>query len=238
MTIAESIEALNPAFLLRANPEGPGVLAPRPVTATNVTAVPGIDEPAMHFDGAAVIAAEEPDFMAEREFSLFAWIRVAPSDSQRRIIGRENGRTGVTLSVDADGTAVIRWSTTSGNYSYTRRSATRVDDGEWHFIAATFAKRYTTLGFDTRGVNYRLYVDGVSEQLHYFQPGLFGSTVNLSMTSDVVIGRSAARTQELVGDVQAVGYFDRTLPAAEVRAMWQARPTVDDSGIGWGILAG
>ena len=238
MTVAADLAALSPTLLVTAEGGSPrasnGVLS-----HTGVTVVPGLGGQVLRVADGEVRVTLVPDVTANRRFTFLAWFRGTPRASTRRLVGRENGSTWVLLEVGSDGLPAVRVASTQGGWSIRVPGGTRVDDGQWHLVAATGTVR-TTLGglLDTGGVNVDLWVDDALTRSGYIDPGLFGQPVDLRMTGPVVLGRSAGGSSPLHGDLGPVALYPRALSAATLAGLWDGRPDTQAAYSGWGIPLG
>lgn len=202
----------------------------------DVSVVPGLQGDAMRFSRGHVSASGVANFSADREMTVVAWVRCLPAVGARRVIGRENGGTMVALQVTAGGQPKFELRSTVGNYIVSVTGTTRIDDGEWHLVAAVTRKRFNGLGLDTRGVDINLWVDGELNNQASLTPGLFGSTPNFGMSTPIILGQGARGDLAFTGDIQTAAVSSTPASSALVRQMWVGRPASTGGDTGWGIV--
>jgi len=238
MALEDPIVSLSPAARFRI--EG-GEVSAAPGTVSEVSgvsAVPGMVGQAIRLQGGKAVAKGVANFSSDRDMTIVAWLRCLPEVGSRRIIGRQNGNTLVAMQVTAGGQPRLELRSTVGNYSLSLTGNKRVDDGEWHLVAAVVRKKYNALGLDTRGVDTFLWIDGVQNSQGYFMPGIFGATPNYGMNTDVILGQAAGGTSAFTGDIQTAAVSATAASDSVLRAMWAERPEVTGGFTGWGIILG
>lgn len=238
MALEDPIIGLSPAARFRVA-DGEVSAAPGAVdVVSGVSVVPGLSGEALRLERGRVTAKSVANFSADRAMTIVAWIRCLPEVGARRVISRENGTTLVSLQITAGGQPRLELRSTVGNYSISLTGSKRVDDGEWHLVAAVVRKKYNALGLDTRGIDTYLWIDGVQNNQGYFTPGLFGSTPNFGMSTDVILGQAAGGTLAFTGDIQTAAVSATAASDSVLRAMWTERPEVTGGFTGWGIILG
>lgn len=238
MSIHEPIISLPPAARFYVAGGDIAVTPGQLGTVQDVSVVPGLQGDAMRFAGGRVSAGGVANFSADREMTVAAWVRCLPEVGARRIIGRENGGTMLALQITAGGQPKFELRSTVGNYIVPVTGTTRIDDGEWHLVVAVTRKRFNGLGLDTRGVYLDMWVDGELNNQASLTPGLFGSTPNFGMTTDVVMGQAERGALAFTGDIETAAVSATPASSALVREMWAGRPASGGGTTGWGIVIG
>lgn len=239
MAIDEMFSAAGPVVRVVARNGAPAVLDSGTIaSSTGVAATPGMDTPALRFAPGSVRVSGVGNVTADRAFTVFAWVRTRPSGAKQRIIGRENGSTGIGLNVTSAGVPQFELRSTNGGWNVSVPGATRVDDGAWHLLVAVVMNRRGFLSLDTGGVDVVLYEDGEVSKTGYIDPGVFGASVELGMGTNVIVGEDAAGAARFVGDIQVAGLGGTAVNAGQVASMWAARPVVKKAADGWGVILG
>ncbi|AJE32503.1 hypothetical protein B842_03250 [Corynebacterium humireducens NBRC 106098 = DSM 45392] len=232
--VVEALRGLSPAVLVHAESGAPkasaGVLSHQ-----GAQVVPGLGGQVTRLLSGEVRVQSLPDLTGARTFTMLAWFRGGAHSSTRRLVGRENGSTWVTLEVGRDGLPATGIASTNGGWSIRVPGGRRVDDGHWHLIGVVVTRRPGPFGLDSGGVDVRLWVDDDWSRAGYIDPGLFGRAVRLEMTTPVVVGRSAAGASPLVGEAGPVAVFTRALSASQMRGVWGVVPDQSAEFRGWGI---
>lgn len=236
MTILDAITTASPLMVVWAASGAVQSTGGAATPSTAVQVISGLDGQALRLHNADVTVTGVAEFTESREFTLMVWFRGAPGAATRRVVGRQNGATHVTIEVSSNGLPTARVASTTGGYAVSIPGRLRVDDGGWHLIALVARPRRTSGGWSDRGVDLDVWVDGVLSRSGWIDPGLFGMWPDLRMTTPVIIGRAADGAAPVQGDVGPVAAFPRTLSAAEMQLMWGARPSSRGGGTGWGIL--
>lgn len=239
MAVDELFSSAGPVVRVVARNGAPAVLDSGTISSSSgVAATAGMDAQALRFSPGVVRVSGVGNVTADRAFTVFAWVRTQPSGTKQRIIGRENGSTGIGLSVTSAGFPQFELRSTNGGWSVTVPGATRVDDGKWHLLVAVVMNRRGFLSIDTGGVDVVLYVDGEVAKTGYIDPGLFGASVELGMGTNVILGEDASGAARFVGDVQVAGIGGVAVTSSQVASMWEGRPVAKKAADGWGIILG
>lgn len=151
------------------------------------------------------------------DFSIDAWIRTDDMDPYNSFIDkRGNTSVGYEMLLYNGRLTLEMADTVNGWANYYSTSSAKINDGEWHFVAATVDRDQPDGG--------KLYVDGV--QVHQFDPTSHAGS--LSNTADLYIGRRHSNSASFAGDIYYQGamdeveLFDRALEAEEVEALYEA----------------
>jgi len=168
-------------------------------------------------DGDQIIVPNNPS-LNPGQFTLSAWIKTTTGDHYwRRIFDKSYNRE-FALSVAGDYQNTKSYGQVSleiGPGTHFALTKKRVDDGQWHHVAATFD-----------GTNEVVYVDGLAEaQRKWNSPGKAGST-----GFDLVIGcnrSNIAKTEDDLGvsfrgSIDDPMMWNRALSAKEVAYLFQA----------------
>jgi len=161
-------------------------------------------------------------------FTLAAWIRVPVGQATTGVIVQQRDQGGFNgqyrLRVNADGTVGF-WVYGNSSTQFDLRSATTVNDGQWHHVAALR---------DASG-GARVLIDGVEAA------SITGTTVR-SLSASIGVGIGADIRDDVahfVGTIDDVRIYDRALDAAERAEVRNRAPYfIDTAGITVGATAG
>lgn len=240
MTILEAINDLDPILTVWADPVGVMATAGS-LSQTDVQIIPGLDDRVLRMMNAEVVVSSIPDFTEDRRFTMMLWFRGEPHTSTRRLIGRQNGSTWVTLDVGRDGIPVAGAASTAGGYRITAAGRTRVDDGNWHLLAVRGRQRHTQIlgvTWDSGGMALDLWHNTELVRQSNMDPGTFGTTPNMRMTTPIILGRAAAGGSSAHGDIGPVAVLDYAVTAAGLATVWEAHTAGRGGFTGWGIQMG
>lgn len=237
MSLVERVRGLRPVVLVSAS-GGSAVSSVGSVASSGtVSVVPGLGNEALRLVQAEVLVSGVPDFTGDRGFSLMVWVRCQPGIGSRRVVGRENGETRVFIEINQQGQPVATITSAVGGYTTALTSPSRVDDGSWHMLVLRSSPQQL-LGVDLGGTNLSLWVDGAQVRKGWIQPGLFGRWPDLSLSTGLVLGRSASGGSALDGDVGLVAGFSSVLSDTVLRSVWGEKPVDRVASSGWGVCLG
>lgn len=141
-------------------------------------------------DGAFVDVGDASKLKPASAFTLEAWVKTTASAGV--IVDKPNGTSTVSYSLSIAAGKAKAAIDLSGSHSYSLSSSASVNDGNWHFLAATFGSSLL-----------KLYVDGVLAGTSSTTTGSLSYT-----TASLQIGRfSAAGGNYLAGSVDEVALF-------------------------------
>lgn len=173
--------------------------------------------------GSHVEVPEIPEYDVTDAVSLMAWIKTSSVTSWARIIDKSQWQdNGYDLALNMNSHVPLFEFFVDGTTSQTVAS-TRVDDGEWHFVAGTFGNK--TL---------KIYVDGVLE-------GQITSANDIKPNDWPIWLADVARpaeTQQYLGMIDEVAVFNRELSEDEIQDIFQNGIDVSSSVTSSGKLAG
>jgi len=238
-TLDTLFSGLSPALRIIARDGAPVALDSGTIASSaGVQVTTGLAGQALRLAPGNVKVSGATDATADKAFSIMAWVRTSGARGLQRIIGRENGRTGVALSITSGGLPQAEIRSTSGGYNLIVTGPSRIDEGQWHLIVATVEPRRGFLGIDTGGINVRLFVDGIEVRGGTIDPGIFGAAVQLSMASPVILGEDALGASQFQGDIEVAGFLGSAASASAIRNAWAGKPAARRARGGWGILLG
>lgn len=207
------------------------------IPSESVQYVDGLGGEVFRLVDSDVLVTGVTDFTRNRSFTIAAWFRGDPLWSTRRVVGRENGGTSVTLSVGRHGQAQAVVSSTAGNYTATLTGQSRVDDGRWHLLVLR-ARQQLVFGADIGGVDFELWVDDSSVRSGWIRPGVFGTRPQLGMSTPLIVGRSASGSAAVQADIGPVAAWEATMSDDYLGRVWRSRPEERRGAVGWGIVMG
>ena len=195
--------------------------------------VPGLAEQVVRTGDGGVEVAAVPDVTGGRTFTFLAMFRAWPAAAYRRVAGRVNGGTEVSLGLDREGRVRATVGSAKGGYRTTLTGTSVVADGRWHAASIVGLPRVFN------GLALELNVDDEQERTGSISPGLFGTSPNYTMGAGVpvVVGQAADGTALLQGEVAAVAGADRAWDNETTTArLWNDLQGVSGAGfVGWGI---
>lgn len=143
------------------------------------------------------------------DFSLAVWIKT--TDTSGAIVSKRewvNGKTvGYGLSIHDGRPRLQIGDVTNGGLFYTSLSMDPVNDGNWHHVAVTVDRNFTSGG--------RIYVDG--NLVYTFDPT--GRQASASNSSPLTIGRPSNGSNHFEGSVDEVQLYDRALPSSAITSL-------------------
>lgn len=237
MTLLDAINVLDPTTTVWVDTDGIHAAGGTATPTSDAQIIDGLDGRVLRLLDADVTVTGAPDFSPNRAFTLMAWVRCEPRAAGRRIIGRQNGATLLSLDLNRGGNPAATVSSTAGSWSVTMTGNLRVDDGRWHLLTLRGTPQLV-VGVDVGGIELSLDVDGVSVRTGYIRPGLFGRRPVFSMTTPIILGRSNAGSSPLHGDLGPSAVWSRRLTDSEIRTVWSVRPEESTGFTGWGIRMG
>ncbi len=158
--------------------------------------------------GSYVDVPEIPEYDVTSEVSLMAWIKTTSVISWARIIDKSEWQdNGYDLVIHMND-HIPMFEFFVNNTTSQVQGKTKIDDGKWHFIAATFGKK--TL---------KIYTDGVFE-------GEVKSVNNVDIKPNnwtVRLGNEAnpSRGQQYIGLIDEAAMFNRELSADEIKNIYE-----------------
>ena len=171
--------------------------------------VDGYDGMALEFvQGSHVVVPEIPEHDVTSEISLMTWVKNSGTTTWARMIDKSQYQTSgfdLVLTLNA---AVPRLEFFVNNTSSIVDATAPINDGEWHFVAATFGNQ--TL---------RMYVDGVLEN----ENGSAGGVDINPNDWPIMVGAESSSNggQQFIGTLDEVAVFNRELSADEIFAIFE-----------------
>ncbi len=178
---------------------------------TGATWAPGISGNSLSFNGVdnGVLMGAAPSVLGTGDFTVFAWVKVAPGSSGGAVIHqREAGTTGYqgeyVLNVNANGTVNFFVYGTSA-YQFNLTTTATVNDGAWHLVSGVRS-----------GATGSVYLDGVSAAT--------GSGTVQSLGSHAVsVGYdNRDSNKRFNGWLDDIRVYERPLSAAELKGIHDA----------------
>ena len=193
--------------------------------------VPGLGGQVVRFSGGDATVTGVADFTGGRTFTVIALFRATPTGAYQRVAGRVNGGTEVSLGIDREGRLQATVGSARGGYRETLTGTSVVADGQWHAVALMGLPRIFN------GLALTLMVDDREERTGSISPGLFGTSPDYTMTTPVVVGRTADTTAPLQGEVAAVAGADRawTMESTTALLAQDMRGASGAGFVGWGV---
>lgn len=193
--------------------------------------VPGLGGQVVRFSGGDATVTGVADFTGGRTFTVIALFRATPTGAYQRVVGRVNGGTEVSLGIDREGRLQATVGSARGGYRETLTGTSVVADGQWHAVALMGLSRVFN------GLALTLMVDDREERTGSISPGLFGTSPDYTMTTPVVVGRTADTTAPLQGEVAAVAGADRawTMESTTALLAQDMRGASGAGFVGWGV---
>jgi hypothetical protein len=176
-------------------------------TTYNVTLAPdrfNVPNSAYSFSGSLssyINTETSPNLSFSNEVTLAAWVKgTGTYNDIVRVIGTIDD--GHEIGSNSSGYALANFFTTGTNISL--QSSTIVNDGTWHFIAATFSNKTA-----------KLYVDAVSVVVQ-------NNTDDLAMTTpgSITIGKNPVAGTPYSGLIDDVRIYNRALAPTEIAALF------------------
>ena len=159
-------------------------------------------------DFVTIAHASDINFSETTPFTFSAWIKTTASDGDNAVLSKMTaGFKGIRF-ITRSGKLALGFVYTWPTIRLRKDGATSINDGNWHYVVATYAG-----AADTSSIN--LYTDGALDNGSSEDTLASNSVAN---TDDMWIGREPSSYFD--GDIDDVRVYDRVLSASEIKTIY------------------